>query len=216
LIVVLTVLSYGEFFFHYKILRRSFSGSELIFYLDTEGNLPVWVSCFGLLLAGVLSALIARAPRPDGTKTVYWVLMAAGFTLMSIDEMCQYHEHLTLPIWTWLQSVHMEMGGYLRNAWVIPAFILLPFVLWAFLPFLRALDAGDRNRFIVSGVVYLAGALGFEVISAHEFFLSQGFSLDLVVLGSTEETLELLGTGLFVYALLTYLGKHHPTVQFGE
>jgi hypothetical protein len=214
-LVVLTVLSYGEFFFHYRILRRSFSASELFFYLDTEGNLPVWVSCFGLLLAGVLAAVVARAPRPDGTATIYWILMAAGFSLMSIDEMCQYHEQLTLPIWTWLQARHLEMGGYLRNAWVLPALVLVPCVLAALIPFLRSLGIRERNRFLIAGAVYLGGAIGFEVISGHEFYLSQGLSLESVVLGCTEETVELLGIGLFNYALLAYLDDH-MRVQLGE
>lgn len=214
-LVVLTVLSYGEFLFHYRILRKPFSASELLFYLDTEGNLPVWVSCVGLLLAGVLAGIVARARRPDGTATIYWVLMAIGFSLMSIDEMCQYHEQLTLPIWTWLQAEHLEMGGYLRNAWVVPAFVLVPCVVAALVPFLRSLGVRERNRFLVAGVVYLAGAVGFEVISGREFYLSQGLSLDLVVLGCTEETVELLGIGLFNYALLAYLDDH-LRVQLGE
>ena len=215
LLVVLTVLSYGEFFFHYSILKRPFSASELFFYLDTEGNLPVWFSCFGLLLAGVLSALVARAPRSDGTATVYWALMAVGFTIMSTDEMCQYHEQLTLPIWTWLQAKHLEMGGYLRNAWVLPALIFVPSVVAAFVPFLRALGTRARTRLLIAGVIYVVGAVGFEMIAGHEYYLSEGLSLSLVVLGSTEETLELLGIGLFNYALLVYLNDH-VRIQLGE
>ena len=120
LTALLAALSTGEFFLR-RSLQRSFSTSEMYFYLDTEGNITVWVACFGLLLAGVLAALVARSRRSDGTAMVWWVLIAAAFVFMSADELCQYHEHLTEPLWAWLRSRDLGMGGFLRNAWVLPA-----------------------------------------------------------------------------------------------
>ena len=134
---------------------------------------------------------------------------------MSADEMCQYHEHLTEPLWHWLQAVHLTMGGYLRNAWVLPVLVLLPVAAAAFIPFLRALGERTRFRLIVAAGVYLCGAVGMDMVSGHEYDRAHGFSMALLVLTTIEEVLELLGQGLFLYALLTYLAELQPEVRFG-
>jgi hypothetical protein len=213
LTVVLAALSTAELFVR-RAVQPSFSTSDMFFYLDTEGNLPTWVSSFGLLFDGVLAALIARARRADTTATVYWVLAAVGFSFMSADELCQYHEHLTEPIWTWLQVEHMAASGYLRNAWVVPVLLLLPLAVIAFVPFLRALSTRDRTRFIAAAAVYVFGAVVMDMISGHEYFRAGGFSMTLLALVTIEETSELLGMGLFFYAMLAYLADQHAAVQF--
>lgn len=213
LTVVLAVLSSAEL-----LLRRSFqdafSTSDLFFYLDTEGNLPVWVSCFGLAAIGALAALIARSPRPDRSTTRAWVLVAVGFFVLSIDEMCQYHEHLTEPIWTWLEARNLTMDGYVRNAWVVPVLVLSPIVMAACVPFLRALDAPTRSRLIRAGAVYFSGAVGMDMVSGREFHQAQGFSMTLLALVTVEEVLELLGQGLFLHALAAYLAARRTAVRF--
>ncbi len=212
LAALLAVLSTGEFFLR-RQLQGSFSTSEMYFYLDTEGNISVWVSCFGLLLAGVLAALVARSRRSDGTATTWWVLIAAAFVFMSADELCQYHEHLTEPLWAWLQAEHLGLGGYLRNAWVLPAAIVLALAAAAFVPFLRALDPRDRRRLLLAGLVYFGGAVFMDAVSGQEYFRAGGFSMVLLALVTVEEVLELLGMGLFIYALLAYLARGNASVS---
>jgi hypothetical protein len=216
LTVILACLSTAEFFIRWHF-QESFSSSEMLFYLDSEGNLPTWVQAGGLLLNGILAALIARVRRSDGTATVYWVLAAVGFTYMSADELCQYHERLTEPIWTWLQAEHVTMGGYLRNAWVVPALLLLPVVVFILLPFLRALSAGNRRRFVTAAIVYLFGAVVMDMISARSFFeAGDAFSMPYLVEGTIEESMESVGMGLFLYAFLVYLGEQKVALQFRQ
>jgi hypothetical protein len=213
--VVLLALSAGEFAVRIWVIQSDFDTTQMLFYLDTEGTLPTWVSCFGLLFAGVLAWLITFSRRTDATSKLHWSLLGAGFTWMSIDEMCQYHEQLTEPLWNWLQSEGLGLQGYLRNAWVLPAALVLPVALMILVPFLRALDARVRRLFLVAGTVYLTGAMGLEVIYAHAFFLSEGYLTPLLlVLGTAKELLEIIGTGLFIHALLTYLEQQRLAFQF--
>jgi hypothetical protein len=211
--LLLAFLSTAEFFVR-RYLQASFNTSDMLFYLDTEGNLPTWVSGYGLAIAGVLAGLIARARRADGTPTIYWVLAAIGFTFMSADELCQYHESLTEPLWGWLQSVHFMLGGYLRNAWVLPFLIVIPVVVVSFIPFLRRLGAVHRRRLILAAVVYLWGAVGMDMVSGHEYYEAGGFSMRLLTEVTIEETCELLGMGLFIYAFLGYLAEGERSVRF--
>ena len=211
---LLAGLSTAEFYVRLEV-QGAFSTSDMLFYLDTEGNLPTWVSGAGLAFAGVLAALAARAQRSDGTATVYWALAAFGFVFMSVDELCQYHEHLTEPLWVWLQSKEFTLGGYLRNAWVLPFLVLVPLVALAFVPFLRKLDASHRKRLVVAALVYGFGVLGMDMVSGREFHQASGFSMTLLTLVTIEEVFELLGIGLFLYALLAYLGDQQASVRFG-
>jgi hypothetical protein len=215
LTLLLAALSTAELFVR-RSLQASFSTSEMFFYLDTEGNLPTWFSGYGLAVAGALAALIARSRRSDETPTVYWVLAALGFTFMSADELCQYHEQLTEPVWGWLQDVHFTLQGYLRNAWVLPFLFVMPIVIAAFIPFLRKLGAADRRRLILAAVVYLWGAVGMDMVSGHEYYQAGGFSMALLAEVTIEESCELVGTGLFIYAFLAYLEEQQASVRFGS
>jgi hypothetical protein len=215
LTAVLLALSSGEFLLRYRILGQTFDTSELLFYLDTEGNFPVWAASLGLFCAGALAALAAAGQRPDRTATSHWIVVALGLTLLSIDEMAQYHEHLTEPAAAWLEAAGFGSGGLLTNAWVVPAALLLPLVAAFFLPFLRELERGTRSRLLLAAAVFLGGAMGMDAVSGREFDRSGGFSLLLVVLASVEEVLELLGTGLLLWALTGYLSRQDASLRFG-
>lgn len=214
LTAVLLALSSGEFFLRYRILGHTFDTSELLFYLDTEGNFPVWVASLGLFCAGALAALAAAGRRPDRTERGHWIVVALGLTLMSVDELAQYHEHLTEPVANWLAAAGFGSGGLLTNAWIVPAALLLPLVAVFFVPFLRELERDTRRRLLLAALVFLAGAMGMDAVSGREFDRSGGFSVLLVVLASIEEVLELLGTGLLLWALLGYLAQERAALHF--
>ena len=74
-------------------------------YLGAENVLAAWYSSM-LLLAVALSACLAFAverkqkpPRPAGWASG-WLLLAAVFTVLSLDEIGSFHERLGLVPWT--------------------------------------------------------------------------------------------------------------------
>jgi hypothetical protein len=81
--------------------------------------------------------------------------------------------------------------------------------LW-YLKFLSHLPLKTCCLFIVAGGIYIFGAAGMEIISghylnAHQATLVNGEDFFYKMLDTVEETLEMLGIVLFLYAQLDYL-----------
>jgi hypothetical protein len=77
-----------------------------------------------------------------------------------------------------------------RNLWVIPAGLLAMVVGLIYLRFLRHLQRETRRVFVISGILFIAGAVGMEMIGAR--FSSHGLRAGawFAVLVTIEELLE--------------------------
>ena len=76
-----------------------------------------------------------------------------------------------------------------------------------YIRFLRALEPRFRRLFIIAGGLYVGGALGLEFIEAtYESIF--GDDLVYILMVAAEETLEIAGATVLLYAVLTYLGVH--------
>lgn len=91
--------------------------------------------------------------------------------------------------------------------------LVLIFVL-AYLRFLAALPARTRNLFLLAGAIYVAGALGVEMIGGRHAFVFGRYNFAYTMIATLEEFLEMLGILLFVQALLSYMQVHVKEVQF--
>lgn len=152
-----------------------------LFDLDEENNLPTWFSSFLLLNNAFFLALMARSSR-DRDKLQWW-MMSVGFFVLSIDEVAGLHESFNSSI---------EMN------WAIPGAILVAVVGVAFIPFLLRLRRGLAGIFILSGVVFVSGAIIVELLSEDMDSDSLGYMLAVAL----EEGLEMLGAWLFLSTLI--------------
>lgn len=92
-------------------------------------------------------------------------------------------------------------------AWVMPGTIIVITLGIIFLKFLRNLPVNTRNQFMLSGIIYVGGALGVEMIGGHYYYhgiSSFGYSL----ITTMEESFEMIGIIYFIYALLNYIKMH--------
>ncbi|MGD1918376.1 MAG: hypothetical protein ACFCAD_05500 [Pleurocapsa sp.] len=94
--------------------------------------------------------------------------------------------------------------GFLYFPWVIPAFFMLIVFLLVFRKFIRALPTKTKTLFILSGFVYVAGALGMELIGGYLADVS-GYNTAYGIASTIEELLEMLGIVLFINSLLSYI-----------
>lgn len=180
--------------------------------LSYEHNLPTWyavilhATCACLLVLQGLS-LRSRAPGDAPARAagpVRWLVLGGLFAFISMDELVQIHE---------AASDWFDTGGVLYFGWVIPAGALVAALgLW-YLPFLRALPERTRRRFIVAGVTFVSGALLMELPLG--VWTEHAGADNLVYAGIDwiEETLELVGVGLFLLALLDIPGRAPATVR---
>ena len=181
-----------------------------LFYVDAEANIPTAYSSFTWMLCSVTAAMIAVAKKQGGDRfTKYWQGFALVFAYLALDEVAVLHELLMGP----MRSL-FNASGFFYYAWVIPGGIfVLVFALSCF-KFVKTLPRKTQFLLTLAGVTFVAGAIGLEMIGGWytEMF---GYQSDLtyVLITTLEETLEMLGVLILLYALLSYMGKHTPPIR---
>ncbi len=175
--------------------------------LDKEVNdLPTWYQSSTLLVSSVLLLVIGLARRELKDKDAkYWGLLSLIFLFLSLDEAVSIHEQMTMPLRT---TFHLE--GFLFLSWVIPASFLVAVLGIVLSRFLFRLPSSTRNLMILSALIYLAGALGVEMVGANYMFMMNdppdiGSNFTYAIITTVEEFLEMTGIVVFIYCLLTYL-----------
>lgn len=197
-----------KYIFHYNIDRHL-----RLFDLSLELNIPTFFSMLLLffisLLLMVVTILQSRQKNPDVTK---WTVLSLGFLYMTYDEGFQVHEDLVAVIRPLLWEGNLGIFYY---AWVIPAMILVFILGLFFLKFLLRLPTVTRISFIIAATCYLSGCIGFELIGGYYDELHGGFnSLTYNLISTIEESLEMTGLIIFIYALLEYLAANSKEVTF--
>lgn len=118
------------------------------------------------------------------------------------------HEILNNPV-----RNSLGLGGFLYWSWIIPGMIVAILIGLYFLKFLNMIERKYTILFLLSGFIYLSGAVGFEMIGGWLYSHSLGDSMLYVFEVVIEESLEMLGMLLFIYALIKYIKSFAKTVQ---
>ena len=203
LVVLLTLIHSIFLFFYFFLDDDELFGFIDFFDFDIEGNIPTLYSAVSVLFCSALLSMITSATwsKPHG-KRLYWLGLAVIFFFLAIDEGTAIHENLS----DFLES-YMEAEGALYFLWVVPYGIATAVLALAYLKFIWELPYDTRTRFVMAGVIFLAGALGVEMLSAREADLHSYETIKYCVLYTIEEFLEMLGIVLFIYALLLHLAR---------
>ncbi|MCK4873795.1 MAG: hypothetical protein KAS72_13825 [Phycisphaerales bacterium] len=176
-----------------------------IVYVGAERSIPTWFAALLLALAAFLLVIIAvEAQQAHEKYIVRWWGLSLIFLALSVDEIATLHERLG-----GLMEDQLQLGGALRFAWVIPLGMFALLVGLAYIPLLLSLPRGIAVRFAVAGMLFLLGALGMELVSAH-FVSVHGESVIhksaiYALMNIVEEILEMVGVIVFIDALLRYL-----------
>jgi hypothetical protein len=99
----------------------------------------------------------------------------------------------------------MDISGDHFFAWVIPYSLLVLLVGVAYLRFVFRLPPFVRDRVLLAGFVFVAGALGLEIVESYYYSQSGVKDLNFAILTTLEESMEMFGILLFIYALLHYI-----------
>lgn len=172
--------------------------------VDEEQSFPTYYSVILLFTAALLLAAISAVTRRvNGLHFGYWVGLAAIFLFLSIDEAVSIHELLTKPMRKLLRG---SGNMLLFFAWIVPYAVVVLGVGIIYVRFLIKLPRRTAAFMVLSGALYLGGALGVEMLSGW-YFKSHGehFDLGYYLLSALEEAFETMGTVLFVWTLLDYI-----------
>jgi hypothetical protein len=175
------------------------------FDVEREQNLPTFYSALLLFVAGLLLALIATIKRQGREKFVaHWTGLAIGFFYIATDDMLTLHERFD----DWMRgAVKLQLPQFLYFARVIPATVVVLGLAFVYRNFILALPRRAQVLFVLSGGIYIFGALGMEMVGG-AIYAAQGESPDSLLYSiatTVEEGSEMGGVVLFIYALLDYL-----------
>jgi len=203
---LLVMIHIGWQLFAYRTGHDYVFGLIRLFNLNEEYNLPSLFSALLLLTAAALLGYIRRHEQQRGARDVAkWTVLALGFLYMAIDELSQIHERLIVP---GRELLGDRSFGLLYYAWVIPAAALVLVLAGYFLGFLLRLPARTRRGFIVGGMLFVAGAIGFEMLGGHQHELYGKQNLTYMVYVIFEESLEMAGVIVFIHTLLQYIHQY--------
>ena len=165
--------------------------------LSYEANLPTWIASGLLLWCAALLFLIGHLNR-QGQRSywMHWYALSAIFAYISLDETARLHER-----WGYIN----DGAGVLYFSWVIPAMVVTAVLGLLFLPFLTGLRSKTRKHVIVAAVFYVGGALFMEFPLGYWADYAGHHNLVYGLIDWVEETMELIGTALFLYALVVHL-----------
>lgn len=173
------------------------------FNFDRERNIPAYFSTVLLLFIAAL-LFLTYLLKSNGRKikgATNWLFLSLTFLFLSIDENIQIHEVIGRFV---KKMLPQDFADYVLWAWVLPYIILFIGIAAYFGKFVLSLPGQTRNLFILSGFLYIAGAVGFDILQGH-------FHSDFVynrIFYSMEESMEMGCAILFIHALLQYLTKH--------
>lgn len=172
-----------------------------LFNIRTEGNIPAYYSSIAILFASFLLGFISLFRKINGLSYTLWLVLSIIFFYLSIDESVQLHERVG-----YLIDGNFSLTGYLSWGWVIPyGLLFIIFSVVYYFKFLPQLPKKIFWLFIISGLIYVIGAIGVEMLGAKNYN-SDNFSEILnAIYYSIEELLEMIGIALFIYSLLLYI-----------
>lgn len=202
LIVVLLSLNIlgliSKFYFDHDYVYRLVP----LFDLNTEKNIPTFYSAIALLISSGLLFFIAFGHKKSGNNYFHWIGLAVIFMFLSVDEITSIHEGFGQII-----RKEFTVSGFLYYAWVIPYGLALTVFLLVYLKFLLGLPKNIMILFIVSGGVFVAGAMGVESFGGRHYEVYGNANITYALFYTLEEFLEMLGIVLFIYTLLTYIAS---------
>ena len=184
----------------------------LLFSVSNEWNIPAFFSAFLLFFAFLLLLFITIAAKKRKTASFqYWAILAFGFLIMAIDELCSLHEKLIPPMRTMLGN---GPYGFFFFSWVIVAIPAVFILILLFIKFWWRLPVRTRLTFLIAAFVYLGGCLGFELIGGY-YLEKHGFlNMTFCFLEAIEESLEMGGAIIFIWGLLnTIEGNYQEEIR---
>jgi len=176
------------------------NGGNRAFDLNSEHNAP---TLYQSILWCFCSYFCYRIGKADSSKaSKMWYLFSFVFFFLGVDEYTMIHDSFSEPL-----RNSFNLTGAFYFAWVIPYLILLVFLAPFAWNFLKSIPIKTSIKFVISGIVFVTGSLGMEMIGAgrHEAYGRSDWLY--TVLTTIEESLEIIGISLFLYFLCEYITK---------
>ena len=132
------------------------------FDFDQESNFPSFYSTLAILVAAFLLSFITYIRKVKNLSYVLWFFLALGFLFLAIDESIEIHEKIGNQI-----RRGSNLTGVFHYPWVIPyGLFVIFFAIVYYFKFLKHLPFKIQKLMIFSGLIYVFGALGLEMVGS--------------------------------------------------
>ena len=203
LTVLLAIAHMVSYHYAYFVDRKYHHFYEW-FNMGSEDSIPSLIILFQWVIIVVLLSTIALIKISKKESYIFWIFLTLVFLFLTFDEGLSIHEKLINTSASWTSTKNL-----LYLAWIIPytvgTFIFVLISAW----FLIKLNRRTRYLFIFSGIVFLIGAIGFELVENHYYygFLTKRFikrvAFQLSVMFG--EAFEMFGLSIFIYSLIDFI-----------
>jgi len=182
-----------------------------LFNAGYEHNFPAYYSSFLLLFSALLLFLITIIERnQNGSHVLHWAFLSFLFLCFAIDEALALHERIVHPL---QENLSIQKYGIFYYTWVIPGIASIIIIAIIYLRFFLRLKAKIKRTFLTAAILFIAGAIGFELIEGrYDELYGQDLFYNMMV--SIEEGLEMAGPIVFIWGLLFYISDSSKAVQF--
>ena len=201
LALVTTIVILGLFAYIFRDPVLDISGT-LYRLLDVgeEQSIPTYFSTLNLLFSSILIYIIychEKSRARGGTR--YWLFLSLLFLSLSFDEFASIHEKFA-RVYNSLVEKNILYPVLETHGWILfgVAFVLIIGIV--LLPFLRSLPKDTLRYFLISGFVFITGAIGFEFIGAMMLktgFVESPIELAYLLRRIMEEGFEMYGVAMF-------------------
>lgn len=188
--------------------------------VDSEANIPTWYASLLLELAAGIAFVISNHDQP--AQKTGWRGISLILFLMGMDEIASIHNFPSRRLAEQLG----DAGGYLMNAWVLPALVVCLVLGIVYIPFMLRLPRWLKRTLVGASVAYLLGAVGFEILGSRLEYAAGGqhydglhyYSLRFELCAVAEEIFEYVGILGAVAALLQHASNIGAslTIRFGS
>ncbi len=192
-----------------------------LFNLGVDGNVPTLFSACILLAAAALLYLLSRLASSQGNRydQTRWLILSGIFIFLAVDEGAMIHDFMAETI---RSRMPVAMPSFLYFSWIIPYFFFALGTGIFFIPFLWRLPVRTRNLMVLSGVLFVAGALGFEMFESAivagnneaGIINEEVRPLSFYMLETFEEIIEMSAIVLFIYTLLDYIKIKNAAIEW--
>jgi len=175
-----------------------------MFDLDMEDNLPTLFSTLLMFISAFLFYGLSKISiKEKKTDRPFWLGLSLIFTFLAFDENLQIHESIGD-----LTEQFIHTSGYLYYPWVISYSILVLILGLFYIRFFWRMEKTISRYFITSAIIFLSGAIGFELLGAHEASVHSDDTLLYCIYYTIEESLEMFGVIYLIWILLGLISKN--------
>ncbi len=189
--------------------HRSLCGFVGLFDGEQHGGVPHWFKAMLMLIISVTLFFIYLIQKSEQSHFKnHWLFLSLGVFLMNIIQSADIHNALSPCIRSALGA-----GGWFYFAWVIPGMVIVMVVGLLYLHFFIKLPPRMRFLFFLAGLIYVIGAIGFEMATSY-YYVHYGMdNFGYAGLSAIHEALKMVGLVIFIYPLMDFLESKRSTIK---